>query len=80
MKLEHFYSDGPVFGNRSDKPFHKEPSQETIRQAITLGRVAVGDADIIATDSHDGKKLLTVVMRISNGLGGNVYRDMYRVL
>ena len=76
MKLEHYYSDfnGHSFGVQS--PYGQKPSAETVREARTLGRVAVGNADIICQED----KYLVVIQNVSNGIAGNIYRDMYRII
>lgn len=73
MKLEHFRSDWN--GLRSEKPYHKEPSKQTVQQAQTLGRVVVGDCQIFAND-----KIVEVRAWIGNGISGNTYRDFYRII
>lgn len=74
MKLEHYYSD--FNGHQLSKGAYNEvPSDQTVQQAITLGRVAVGNADIICQEG----KYLVVIVAPSNGLTRNVYRDMYRI-
>ncbi len=75
MKLEHYYSDFNGVQLSKDK-YNETPSNETVREAMTLGRVAVGDADIICQEG----KYLVVIVAPSNGLTRNVYRDMYRIV
>lgn len=73
-KLEHFYSD--VNRVQRKEQNHATPSEQTVREAMTLGRVRVGNADIICQD----KKYIVVIMMPENGLGYNTYRDMYRII
>lgn len=75
MKLEHFYSDFNGKQLSKDK-YHETPSDATVRQARTLGRVTVGNAEIICQD----EKYIVVVVAPSNGLTRNTYRDMYRII
>ena len=56
----------------SDQPYNATPSTETVQQAMTLGRVAVGEADIICQD----KKYIVVIVRGD----AHIYRDMYRIV
>lgn len=73
MELKHFYSD---IGGTSVKGASMEvPSNQTVQQARTLGRVAVGYADIIYEKGNDGAELIVVVQ---NGEAMR-YRDMYRI-
>lgn len=73
MKLEHFRSD--CNGQRNDKPYHKKPSDQTIREAQTLGKVVVGDVQVFASEN-----LIEVRAFIGNGISGNSYRDFYRIV
>ena len=74
MKLEHYYSD--FNGQRLSKnAYHETPSDQTVQQARTLGRVQVGNADVICQED----KYIVVIVAPSNGLTRNVYRDMYRI-
>ena len=75
--LEHFHSDWNKL--HSDKPYNKKPSDQSIQQAVTLGRVQVGDARIIYQEANESK-LLTVIVGLDNGMTNNVYRDMYRII
>lgn len=73
MKLERFRSDWN--GQRSEKAYNQEPSAQTVQQALTLGRVVVGDAQIFAEGN-----LVEVRVFVGNGISGNMYRDLYRII
>ena len=75
MKLEHYYSD---FNGRqlSKSAYNEKPSNQTVQQAMTLGSITVGNADIICQEG----KYLVVIVAPSNGLTRNTYRDMYRIV
>lgn len=71
--LTHFYSDingTPAKGKRLETP-----SAQTVREARTLGRVAVGNADIIYRNEGKSGEYIVVIQQ-----GESMrYRDMYRI-
>lgn len=60
---------------KSKKPYHNKPDAQAVRIARSLGRVVVGNADIICQED----KYIVVIVRVPNGIGANFYRDMYRI-
>ena len=76
--IKHFYSD--INGTRVDGPSASVPCEQTIKQARTLGRVAVGDADVIYRNEGASGEYIVVIQQVANGIGGNTYRDMYEIV
>ena len=75
MKLKHFHSDTGTGTPSSKTPYNDKPSVQTVRKALSLGRIAVGNADIFAQDG----KYIVVIVRVPNGISANYYRDMYKI-
>lgn len=72
MKLEHFYSAWN--DTRSDKPYHKTPSEAVISQAKENGKAYEGNCVVFASDN-----LVEVRMRLIDGIAMNSYKDFYRI-
>lgn len=71
--LIHFYSE--INGTQVKDARLGKPSAQTVQQARTLGRVAVGDADIIYRDEGKSGEYIIVIQH-----GESMrYRDMYRL-
>lgn len=60
----------------SKEQYNKTPSDQTLQQARTLGRIAVGNADIIYKNEGKSGEFVVVIVRGDT----HVYRDMYKVV
>jgi len=74
MSLRHFYSE------RAGMPVKERnaevPSEQTVQQARTLGRVAVGQADIIYKNEGKSGEYIVVIIHGDT----HTYRDMYKIV
>jgi len=74
MELRHFYSE--INGTPIDGKRMETPSTQTVQQARTLGRVAVGNANIIYRNEGNSGEYIVVIQE-----GESMrYRDMYKIV